>query len=236
MDKKFYLLLISILLIIAVIFTFCKPTDDAGDSGDSGDAGDSGDSGDGGVPGPILIDDFDGTNGIDHTEGENPSYPWISGWETTYTGGLEKGPEIHYLGENYGKWVRIMTDTLSLPDVNFGINETGYTFIQIEFIAPSPGILRFTQFQHGYDMDLNPTEPHGVFEFWLDFDLDKEDIGNPTTTPTKTITNYGSFQDESINIDEPGIYKLTWKATKDFTGLTEDTIIIDNIYFHPENN
>jgi hypothetical protein len=234
MNKKYYIIFILTLLILSITFFYCDPDSDSGDSGDGGDAGDSGDSGDGGDPEPILIEDFDGDNGISHTEGENPSYPWVSGWETTYTGGLEKGPEIHYLGDNYGKWLRIMTDALSLPDVDFGIDDTGYTYVQYEFIAPAPGTLRFTQFQHGYDIDLNPIPPNGTFEFWLDFDLSSDDISDPTTPPTKAITNYGSFQDEEITISDPGIYRLTWKATKDFTGLTEDTIIIDNIYFEPD--
>jgi hypothetical protein len=211
MNRK--LILITILVLgIALAITFCKPD----------------------TPSIKTISDFDDVLAGSVPEG------WLAGVETSYTGGDEDGPLVK--NDAHGSDNRIFLimqaalggDTGDPNDL-FGYSFTGYTYVQYEFTTNHAGALEFTYQScgwHGAD-GMTSGVPQGTFEFWLDLDIaDIETAANPDwTAPDQDLYD---GETASIEISEPGTYRLTWKAVKDDVDTFEDRAALDMVRFIPE--
>jgi hypothetical protein len=211
MNKR--LILIAFLVLgVSLAITFCKPS----------------------PPSIKIISDFD-----DDLPGTVPE-GWLTGVETTYTGDDEDGPLVK--NDAHGSDSRIFLimqsalggDTGDSNDL-YGYSFTGYTYAQYEFTTNHAGTLEFIYQSCGwYGADGETTGvTQGTFEFWLDLDIaDIETASSPNwTAPDQDLYD---GETASIEISEPGTYRLTWKAVKDDIDTFEDRAALDMVRFIPE--
>ncbi len=192
-------------------------------------------------PYPDLIDDFEV---IDDLIGTAPA-GWEVGVDTDYTGGDEDGPLIKKTKHHPDatKALFLMQEAIAGGEGEedpgiYGYGYTGYTYAQEEITVEEAGDLVFDFQSCGWTgaEGLTKALPQCQFDFWLDLDLaDIETATSPDWSRPDEMNyeDFNTFATAVIPIDEPGTYRLTWRAKKDTADIFEDRAAIDDIWFYP---